>query len=1104
MPLIQFANNAQSTLASGITSGVTSLTVATGQGARFPTLTAGQYCYATLATADEATLEVVKVTARAGDVFTVVRGQEGTTASAFLAGATVELRLTAAGLGAVLSETVSPLDSRLTALEGATSPTASGTYLVAGGTVAWVNGLTFRIGAATYYIDGTLYTSAEANVTLTAADPTLDRIDLLILTASGAAKATGTAAAQAFEPTLDPASQLRVTAVTVPAAASAVSVTVETVYAEAAGGEWTATASAGTITLASTTSPRSGTKCVSGTGVAAGTYVEFTRATAETLEGRSLVCYLDPVSAWGTKKGIRLALYSGTTLKGTQIAIASGQYGFNSQATGYQQLVVPATAFALPAGTTCDKLRVEFTGSGTNVAFRLDDVQWQSATTQAATGGTLPAGGAAGQVLKKQSSANYDAAFATLTEADIQGLVADLAAKLPTAGGTISGNLIITGITTVDGMRYATITKTTAYTLTTTDETVIVDATSASVNITLPSASANPGQLYTIVKKDATTNSVNLVASGGALVNGTASYALTTQYAQISVQSDGTNWYIVTPTATTFVNPIQTKGDLIAGTQPTLADLSKSTFTATYDGLVTSAANVLDGNTGTTYITGSNPNNHYFVIDTGVVTSVGGVRIHQGVFLPPYVHWASQIRVDYSNNGTSWTTHYTSGTIADGGDSGNLDFTAGVAAARYWRVFALANTGSWSSWYMNEITLRGPTGSFTIRLPVGTTDGDALTADSTATTGLSYGGVKSIKEAGGQKLTIGAISDGQQLQRSGTTLIGVTPASGGGGALVNGPATTDYVVTRRTAAQTITTGTWTALSWSDAPQNPSALWASGSPTRVTAQKTGLYMLGATANFTTSNCEHYIRFKKNGASVQPVNELVGHDPASTFAQARVHVAQSMYLSVGDYVEVEVFHNLGSNLTIAADQEYAQCWGFLVQGGGGAEVLITETALSGTAASVPFSSIPATYRDLRIVVRGRSDAAGVNNVDLRMQFNGDTGANYDSVFTINNNSNTFFNGEIIAGTYGYMGQVSAATAPAGVPGVSEIRVYDYRGTTWNKEWQAHCATKRAASTGNLFNFHTSGQWRSTAAITSLTVLPSAGNFIAGTVVSLYGIL
>jgi hypothetical protein len=816
------------------------------------------------------------------------------------------------------------------------------------------------------------------------------------------------------------------------------------------------------------------------------------------------------VSAWGTKKGLPLSpSTAGTTLKGTQIAIASGQYGLNTQtATGYQQLVVPIDRLRARHGRQrpSDKLRLEFTGSGTNVAFRLDDVQWQSATTQAADGRH-----AARRAARRGRSSRSSRAPTTMRRSPpsprrtSQGLVADLAAKLPTAGGTISGNLLITGITTVDGMRYATTTKTTAYTLTTTDETVIVDATSASVNITLPSASANPGQLYTIVKKDATTNSVNLVASGGALVNGTASYALTTQYAQISVQSDGTNWYIVTPTATTFVNPIQTKGDLIAGTQPTLADLSKSTFTATYDGLVTSAANVLDGNTGTTYITGSNPNNHYFVIDTGVVTSVGGRANPPGQFiLPPYVHWASQIRVDYSNNGTSWTTHYTSGTIADGGDSGNLDFTAGVAAARYWRVFALANTGSWSSWYMNEITLRGPTGSFTIRLPVGTTDGDALTADSTATTGLSYGGVKSIKEAGGQKLTIGAISDGQQLQRSGTTLIGVTPASGGGGALVNGPATTDYVVTRRTAAQTITTGTWTALSWSDAPQNPSALWASGSPTRVTAQKTGLYMLGATANFTTSNCEHYIRFKKNGASVQPVNELVGHDPASTFAQARVHVAQSMYLSVGDYVEVEVFHNLGSNLTIAADQEYAQCWGFLVQGGGGAEVLITETALSGTAASVPFSSIPATYRDLRIVVRGRSDAAGVNNVDLRMQFNGDTGANYDSVFTINNNSNTFFNGEIIAGTYGYMGQVSAATAPSGVPGVSEIRVYDYRGTTWNKEWQAHCATKRAASTGNLFNFHTSGQWRSTAAITSLTVLPSAGNFIAGTVVSLYGIL
>jgi hypothetical protein len=173
-----------------------------------------------------------------------------------------------------------------------------------------------------------------------------------------------------------------------------------------------------------------------------------------------------------------------------------------------------------------------------------------------------------------------------------------------------------------------------------------------------------------------------------------------------------------------------------------------------------------------------------------------------------------------------------------------------------------------------------------------------------------------------------------------------------------------------------------------------------------------------------------------------------------------------------------------------------------GGSGAETLITETVLAATTASVAFSSIAATYRDLRVVVRGRGDAAGVNNIDLRMQFNGDTAANYDWVATINNAA-SFFNSDSIAAIYGYLGQIAAATTTANVPGVSEARIYDYRATTFHKQYQAHCVTKRASTTGNLFNFHASGLWRSTAAITSVTVFPSSGNFIAGTVVSLYGI-
>src|SRR4051794_29698122 len=66
-----------------------------------------------------------------------------------------------------------------------------------------------------------------------------------------------------------------------------------------------------------------------------------------------------------------------------------------------------------------------------------------------------------------------------------------------------------------------------------------------------------------------------------------------------------------------------------------------------------------------------------------------------------------------------------------------------------------------------------------------------------------------------------------------------------------------------------------------------------------------------------------------------------------------------------------------------------------GGGGAAgglVLVASTTLGSTAASVDFPSIASTYGHLRLIIRARGDAAATA-VSVGLQFNGDTGANYD---------------------------------------------------------------------------------------------------------------
>lgn len=144
---IKFTNNASATLAASITSTQTSVSLTTGQGALFPTLTAPDYFYVTFS--DSANnLEIAKVTARTGDTLTVSRGQDGTVGRTFSAGDKCELRFTAAGitdLGAGLNITDLPANTTMAGV-GIVTTTATQTLTNKTLTSPTVNSGTFSGG----------------------------------------------------------------------------------------------------------------------------------------------------------------------------------------------------------------------------------------------------------------------------------------------------------------------------------------------------------------------------------------------------------------------------------------------------------------------------------------------------------------------------------------------------------------------------------------------------------------------------------------------------------------------------------------------------------------------------------------------------------------------------------------------------------------------------------------------------------------------------------------------------------------------------------------------------------------------------------------------
>lgn len=110
MATFLFANDAASTLAAPISNSATTINLASGTGAEFPSPGAQQQFSLTLTDAATGLLtEIVYCTARSGDTLTVVRAQEGTVAQSWLAGDLADLLCTAGQMAAMLqSATLNP------------------------------------------------------------------------------------------------------------------------------------------------------------------------------------------------------------------------------------------------------------------------------------------------------------------------------------------------------------------------------------------------------------------------------------------------------------------------------------------------------------------------------------------------------------------------------------------------------------------------------------------------------------------------------------------------------------------------------------------------------------------------------------------------------------------------------------------------------------------------------------------------------------------------------------------------------------------------------------------------------------------------------------
>jgi hypothetical protein len=87
--------------------------------------------------------------------------------------------------------------------------------------------------------------------------------------------------------------------------------------------------------------------------------------------------------------------------------------------------------------------------------------------------------------------------------------------------------------------------KTSAYTLVTSDDLILADANSAAFTLSLPTAVGNQGKVFKVKKTDTTYNAVTIDPNSTEQVDGNSTTTLNTKGETLTVVSDGSNWQIL-------------------------------------------------------------------------------------------------------------------------------------------------------------------------------------------------------------------------------------------------------------------------------------------------------------------------------------------------------------------------------------------------------------------------------------------------------------------------------------------------------------------------------------------------------------------------------
>jgi hypothetical protein len=166
----------------------------------------------------------------------------------------------------------------------------------------------------------------------------------------------------------------------------------------------------------------------------------------------------------------------------------------------------------------------------------------------------------------------------------------------------------------------------------------------------------------------------------------------------------------------------------------------------------------------------------------------------------------------------------------------------------------------------------------------------------------------------------------------------------------------------------------------------------------------------------------------------------------------------------------------------------------------EAIATVTVGSGGAANIEFTSIPATFTDLVILLSSRSSRSDASTFDpVYMTFNGN-GSNYSARNLYGNGAAAYSDTQGSTDQFYYAAYAPTDTATASTFGNVQIYIPNYAGSN-NKSVNSDSVTENNG-TNHIANMAAS-LWSNTSAITSIKLDPGGGDFKQYSTATLYGI-